>query len=199
MTLDKDLGADIERLGLGRVGEVLAGADAWIVGGVARALAAGTEPDQDIDIAVDAELEPLLAELGLPATRHDRFGTAVVALDDGRHADIARTRTETYAAPGALPDVAPAPIGDDLARRDFTVNAIAIALTPPHRVLDPFAGAADLAAGRLRVLHPRSFADDPTRAIRGARYAARLGLEPDPADPAVARGHRPRPRLRRSP
>ena len=199
MAFDRDLTDDIERLRLGRVGEVLAAADAWIVGGVARALVARTEPDADIDIAVDGDVEPLLAGLGLPAKRHDRFGTAVVALGDGRHADIARTRTETYASPGALPDVAPAPIEDDLARRDFTVNAIAS--RSPRRTASstPSAGADDLAAGVLRVLHPGSFADDPTRAIRAARYCARLGLEPDAGDAAAARGGRPRPRLGRPP
>jgi len=175
-----DLAARVEQLGLGRVGGALAGFDAWIVGGVARALVAGTAPDADIDIAVDADIESVLGALGLPARRHDRFETAVVAIGGGRHADIARTRTETYPHPGALPDVAPARIEEDLARRDFTVNAIAIALAPPHRVLDPHHGAADLAAGILRVLHDASFADDPTRAVRAARYCARLGLEPEP-------------------
>lgn len=175
-----DLAADVDRLRLGRVGAVLAEFDAWIVGGVARALTAGTPPDADVDVAVDSDLEPILERLGLPAKRHDRFDTAVVDLGDGRHADIARTRVETYSAPGALPDVAPAPIEDDLGRRDFTVNAIAIAVAAPHRVLDPFGGEADITAGILRVLHPRSFEDDPTRAIRGARYCARLGLVPEP-------------------
>ncbi|MFN8114373.1 MAG: hypothetical protein U0R51_14385 [Solirubrobacterales bacterium] len=175
-----DLTAGVDRLELGRVGEALAGFDAWIVGGVARSLVAGTPPDADIDIAVDAELEPVLERIGLPVRRHDRFGTAVLDLGDGRHADIARTRIETYPAPGSLPDVEPAPIEDDLARRDFTVNAIAIAVSPPHRLLDPHGGSADLAAGTLRVLHDVSFADDPTRAVRGARYCARLGLEPEP-------------------
>jgi tRNA nucleotidyltransferase (CCA-adding enzyme) len=181
MTAGNDLDGAIERLRLGRVGAVLGDAGGWIVGGVARALVAGTEPDADVDIAVDGELEPLLERLGVPARRHDRFATAVVPLGDGRHADIARTRTETYPSPGALPDVAPAPIEDDLARRDFTVNSIAVAIAPPHTVLDPFGGASDLAAGRLRVLHRGSFRDDPTRAIRAARYCARLGLEPDAA------------------
>ena len=180
MSADSELAAAVDRLGLGRVGEVLAGYDAWIVGGVARALVAGTPPDADVDIAVDAELEPVLERIGLPVKRHDRFGTAVIDLGDGRHADIARTRVETYPAPGSLPDVEPAPIGDDLARRDFTVNAIAVAVAPPHRILDPHGGAADLAAGTLRILHRGSFADDPTRAVRGARYCARLGLEPEP-------------------
>ena len=103
----------------------------------------------------------------------------MIDLGDGRHADIARTRTEAYEAPGALPAVTPAPIDEDLARRDFTVNAIAIALHPPNPILDPFGGISDLAAGRLRVLHSGSFTDDPTRAIRAARYCARLGLRPE--------------------
>ncbi len=175
-----DLAAGVDRLRLGRVGEVLAGFDAWIVGGVARALVAGSTPDADVDVAVDSDLEPVLEQLGMPAKRHDRFETAVVDLGDGRHADIARTRVETYSGPGALPDVAPAPIEEDLGRRDFTVNAIAIAVAAPHRILDPFGGSGDIAAGILRVLHQRSFDDDPTRAIRGARYCARLGLAPDP-------------------
>jgi tRNA nucleotidyltransferase (CCA-adding enzyme) len=179
MTIGKDLGEDIERLRLGRVADALAGLDAWIVGGVARALVANADPDADIDIALDADLEPVLERLGLPAKRHDRFETAVIDLGDGRHADIARTRTETYEAPGALPVVSPAPIGQDLARRDFTVNAIAIGLGAPNSILDPFDGIPDLAAGRLRVLHPASFSDDPTRAIRAARYCARLGLRPE--------------------
>jgi tRNA nucleotidyltransferase (CCA-adding enzyme) len=179
MAIGKDIGDGIERLRLGRVGDALAGLDAWIVGGAARALVTGAAPDADVDVAVDADLDPVLERLGLPAKRHDRFGTAVIDLGDGRHADVARTRTEKYEAPGALPVVAPAPIEDDLARRDFTVNAFAIALRPPNPILDPFDGISDLAAGRLRVLHPGSFADDPTRAIRAARYCARLGLRPD--------------------
>jgi len=185
MTAGSDLHDAIERLRLGRVGDVLGAAGGWIVGGVARALVAGDEPDADVDIAVDADLGPLLGGLGAEVLRHDRFGTAVVPLGDGRHADIARTRTETYAAPGALPEVAPAPIGDDLARRDFTVNAIAIAIAAPHAVLDPFDGAGDLATARLRVLHDGSFRDDPTRAVRAARYCARLGLAPDPGTRAL--------------
>jgi tRNA nucleotidyltransferase (CCA-adding enzyme) len=175
-----DLDDAIARLRLGRVGAVLGGAGGWIVGGVARALVAGTEPDADVDIAVDADLDPLLEQLGLTALRHDRFGTAVVPLGDDRHADIARTRSERYRAPGALPEVEPAPIEDDLGRRDFSVNAIAVAIAAPHDVLDPFDGTGDLGSGRLRVLHADSFRDDPTRAIRAARYCSRLGLEPEP-------------------
>jgi tRNA nucleotidyltransferase (CCA-adding enzyme) len=98
----------------------------------------------------------------------------------GLHVDLTRTRRETYEHPGALPDVEPAPIGEDLRRRDFTVNAMALDLRAPHELLDPYDGAADVAAGALRTLHDQSFVDDPTRALRAARYCARLGLAPEP-------------------
>ena len=100
--------------------------------------------------------------------------------------DVVTARTETYAAPGALPDVRPgATIEQDLARRDFTVNAIALRVA--DGALTEWPGAQeDLRAGVLRVLHERSFEDDPTRLLRMARYAARLGFEPDPATDALA-------------
>ncbi len=180
MNSDKSMTSAIERLRLGRLGAALRGTEAYLVGGAARSLISGSDPDGDIDIAIDGDLDALLESLeGDGSRRHDRFTTATVPLDHDRHADLARTRTETYPRPGALPVVAPATIGEDLARRDFSINAIAIGLDPPHRVLDPFGGAADLASGRLRVLHPDSFNDDPTRAIRAARYCARLRLRPD--------------------
>src|SRR5262249_11114056 len=98
-------------------------------------------------------------------------------------------RTETYSHPGALPTIWPAEdIETDLARRDFTINAIAVPLGEvPVRLIDPSSGQADLAAGVLRVLHPRSFVDDPTRAIRAARYAARFDFEPEPETAALLR------------
>ncbi len=99
---------------------------------------------------------------------------------EGRAVDLARTRRESYAAPGALPEVEPAPIRTDLARRDFTINAMAIPLRGPAILIDPYDGLADLEARTLRAIHPESFVDDPTRALRGARYAARLGLTPEP-------------------
>ena len=106
--------------------------------------------------------------------------------------DVAIARAETYAEPGALPEVEPADLGRDLARRDFTVNAIALDLA--DGALAEFPGARDdLRAGRLRVLHDRSFLDDPTRLWRLARYAARLGFEIEPrtrelAEAAVSGG-----------
>ncbi|MCW3057559.1 MAG: tRNA nucleotidyltransferase, partial [Solirubrobacterales bacterium] len=121
-------------------------------------------------------------------TVHDRFGTAVVDWPAGR-VDLAERRAETYSAPGALPDVRAGSEDDDLRRRDFTVNAIAVALGGPRRgqlravdhALD------DLLAERLRVLHERSFIDDPTRLLRLARYGSRLGFEAEPRTASLAR------------
>jgi tRNA nucleotidyltransferase (CCA-adding enzyme) len=96
---------------------------------------------------------------------------------NGEEIDLAAARRETYARPGALPTVElDAPIRTDLARRDFTVNAMAIPLAGPEELLDPYDGRVDLGAGLLRVIHDRSFVDDPTRAIRAARYASRFGF-----------------------
>jgi tRNA nucleotidyltransferase (CCA-adding enzyme) len=110
---------------------------------------------------------------------HDRFGTARVNVA-GHSYDFAMARTERYAHPGALPDVEPARrLEDDLGRRDFTVNAIALAVAEPGAgllVAEPRA-LGDLEHRRLRVLHDASFEDDPTRLFRLARYAARLGFE----------------------
>ena len=94
--------------------------------------------------------------------------------------DVAQTRAESYPAPGALPEVRPASIAEDLARRDFTINAMALPLSEDGELLDPHGGLGDLRAGVLRVLHDRSFLDDPTRALRAARYAARFGFELEP-------------------
>ena len=153
---------------------------AYLVGGAVRdALLAHERADPDVDVAVEGDIGSLLDRLGVEHRSHERFGTAKVLLE-GRTVDLARTRRESYAAPGALPEVEPAPIRTDLARRDFTINAMAIPLRGPATLLDPYDGLADLEARTLRAIHPESFVDDPTRALRGARYAARLGLTPDP-------------------
>jgi tRNA nucleotidyltransferase (CCA-adding enzyme) len=112
---------------------------------------------------------------------YERFGTVLVRWDGGR-VDIASRRAESYAAPGALPDVRAGTPEEDLLRRDFTVNAIAVALNGdrPGQLHTAPDALADLHAGRLRVLHDASFSDDPTRLLRLARYAARLGFEIEP-------------------
>ena len=118
---------------------------------------------------------------------HERFGTASVVWSYGR-IDIAELRAETYAAPGALPEVRPAGVQEDLARRDFTVNALSLPLSGDRRgQIEAAEGAReDLAAGVLRVLHEQSFSDDPTRILRLARYAARLNFDIEPATRALA-------------
>jgi tRNA nucleotidyltransferase (CCA-adding enzyme) len=147
----------------------------YLVGGAVRELLLG-RGCVDIDLVVEGDAAALAERLGAEVTSHERFGTAKVELD-GHVVDIARTRSESYPRPGALPVVEPAAdLETDLARRDFTINAMALPLTGEPRLIDPFGGEADLASKRLRVLHQNSFVDDPTRAIRAARYAARLGL-----------------------
>lgn len=150
----------------------------YLVGGAVRDLIQGIEPT-DLDFAVDGPLESTITAIGGEVTRFPQFFTASVLQSDGSALDIARTRKEVYEAPGALPQVEPARIEEDLQRRDFTINAMAVDLDEPEVLIDPLDGRGDLAAGVLRALHPKSLTDDPTRAFRAARYAARLGLEPD--------------------
>jgi tRNA nucleotidyltransferase (CCA-adding enzyme) len=148
----------------------------YLVGGAVRDLLLG-KGRADLDLVVEGDATALAEKLGAEAVAHERFATAKVRLD-GHEVDIAAARTESYSEPGALPDVKPAEkVADDLSRRDFTINAMAISLSGSPELIDPHGGQLDLDQGLLRVLHPRSFVDDPTRAIRAARYAARLDLE----------------------
>ncbi len=157
---------------------------AYLVGGAVRDLLLG-EARADLDVVVEGDVRPLAEALGGELVEHERFQTANVEMGD-LDVDIARARTETYAHPGALPDVAPATIEEDLARRDFTVNAMALPLAGGE-LIDPHDGLDDLRAGVLRTLHPGSFQDDPTRALRAARYAARLGFALEPQTEAELR------------
>jgi tRNA nucleotidyltransferase (CCA-adding enzyme) len=158
----------------------------YLVGGAVRDLLLGGAPI-DLDLAVEGDAASFAASLGGDLRVHDRFGTSTVTLD-GFTYDIARTRRETYAHPGALPEVEPAPLAEDLNRRDFSVNAIALALAGDTAgELTSAPGALDdLDARRLRVLHDRSFIDDPTRLLRLVRYASRLGFEIEPHTRALA-------------
>ena len=149
----------------------------YLVGGAVRDLLLGRAP-RELDVVVEGEVEVLAAALGDVAAAHERFGTATVRDGDCRW-DLAAARAEAYLHPGALPDVRPAPIDEDLRRRDVTVNAIALDLSRGELLAAEHA-LDDLAAARLRVLHDASFRDDPTRLWRIARYAARLGFELEP-------------------
>lgn len=149
---------------------------AALVGGAVRDLLLGREP-LELDVVVEGDPVAFAADLGEVTATHERFGTATARDGDCRF-DVVRARTETYAAPGALPDVSPATIEEDLRRRDVTVNAMA--LWPDGTLLGVEGAEDDLAAGVLRVLHPASFTDDATRLWRIARYAARLSFAIDP-------------------
>jgi tRNA nucleotidyltransferase (CCA-adding enzyme) len=151
----------------------------YLVGGAVRDLLLGRDR-ADLDLMVEGDATALAAELGGANAEHDRFGAVKVDVD-GHEVDIVGARTETYERPGALPTVAPAEtIEEDLARRDFSINAMAIPLQGEPLLIDPHGGRADLEQGLLRVLHDRSFVDDPTRAIRAARYASRFGFDLEP-------------------
>jgi tRNA nucleotidyltransferase (CCA-adding enzyme) len=171
--------------GIERVLEAAERRPAYLVGGAVRDLLLG-ESSPDLDIALEEDIGPFLEALGGEAAEHERFETASVVLGE-MEVDVARTRTETYPSPGELPEVEPASIEEDLARRDFTVNAMAVPLGDPGELLDPHHGLDDLREGILRVLHELSFLDDPTRALRAARYAARLGLELEPGTERLLR------------
>jgi tRNA nucleotidyltransferase (CCA-adding enzyme) len=150
-------------------------APVYLVGGAVRDLLLG-RGRADIDLVALGDAAALGAALGAEVVEHERFATAKARLD-GHEVDIATARSETYPSPGALPEVEPATgIETDLRRRDFTINAMAIPLAGESRLIDPQGGHGDLEAGLLRVLHPGSFIDDPTRALRAARYAARFGF-----------------------
>jgi tRNA nucleotidyltransferase (CCA-adding enzyme) len=165
--------------GLDRIRDAAGDTPAYLVGGAVRDLLLGDGERSDIDVVVEGEVGPIAERLGGETLSHERFGTAKVTAGP-LTADLAAARAESYARPGALPEVRPAALADDLARRDFTINAMAVPLQGEARLIDPYGGEADLEARRLRVLHDRSFADDPTRAVRAARYATRLGFDLDP-------------------
>ena len=179
---------DIEPARLAKLVDALPGIDAlrevarkvpaYLVGGAVRDLLLGIE-GADLDIAIDGDAEALADMPGFVLEREGLFLTGRLELGEAK-VDVAQTRAETYAHPGALPEVRPAPIGEDLARRDFTINAMAFPLAGDGELIDPHGGLDDLRAGVLRVLHDGSLIDDPTRALRAARYAARFGFDLEP-------------------
>jgi tRNA nucleotidyltransferase (CCA-adding enzyme) len=164
---------------------------AYLVGGGVRDLLRGARA-VDLDIAVEGDARSVaraLAErLGGEAREHERFGTATVRADELMF-DLATTRTERYPEPGALPVVSAASLSDDLRRRDFTVNAMAVALGGDDlgHLYDPCGGLGDLQAGTIRILHAGSFLDDPTRLLRAVRYETRLGFRMDEDTESAAR------------
>ncbi|HEY7139188.1 MAG TPA: hypothetical protein VIE44_03745 [Methylomirabilota bacterium] len=192
--LPLSVAAELDRLP-GRAGEILRAAGAHAaalgfsvaaVGGLVRDLLLGRIDERtDLDLVVEGSAavlaEALARGLGGETLEHPAFLTATVVLPDGRRVDLATARRESYLAPGALPAVEPASLPEDLARRDFSLNALAVRLDREAwgRLVDTSGGLTDLRARRIRVLHPLSFVEDPTRILRAARLAARLGCRID--------------------
>jgi tRNA nucleotidyltransferase (CCA-adding enzyme) len=171
--------------GLDRVREAAAGTATYLVGGAVRDLLLGRDRT-DLDIAVEGDAAAVGRRLGGEVRTHERFATATVHTD-GLELDLATSRSESYPEPGALPEIRPATLSEDLARRDFTLNAMAVPLAGDPELIDPHGGLEDLKRGALRVLHDGSFVDDPTRALRAARYAARYGFDLDPGTERLLR------------
>jgi tRNA nucleotidyltransferase (CCA-adding enzyme) len=157
----------------------------YAVGGCVRDDLLG-KPSRDVDLVVDGDAAKIAravrASSGGSFEAFDRFGTVRFRWDDGGRLDLARARRERYAKAAALPTVRPAPFGEDLKRRDFTINAMARRLSARGfgPLIDPFDGAGDLRKKMLRALHEKSFKDDPTRLFRAARYGGRFGFRPEP-------------------
>ena len=152
----------------------------YLVGGPVRDILAGTQPG-DIDLVADGADADFASALAgaldgdvLARSQFETFKLRIGEID----VDLAAARRESYARPGALPAVTPGTIDEDLGRRDFSINAMAISLAKNTwgNLLDPHGGMRDMDHSLVRVLHPRSFADDPTRTLRAIRYAHRLGF-----------------------
>jgi tRNA nucleotidyltransferase (CCA-adding enzyme) len=156
----------------------------YLVGGVVRDLLLGI-PNLDLDFVVEGDAIELAKELAqmtnAKLTTHPMFNTAKIKL--GKWSiDIAMARTETYTKPGALPSVRPGTLKTDLFRRDFTINAMAISLSPAKygELIDIYGGLDNLKNKLIRVLHEKSFIDDATRIWRAIRYEQRLDFKIEP-------------------
>lgn len=175
---------------IGEIGRQLSAAG-YLVDGSVRDLLLGRRTP-NLQVAVEgsgvALARAVARSLRGHLVPHPGFGTATVRLDSLSF-DIATSRQESYSVPGALPLVRPAPICTDLARRDFTINAMAVSLSPGHfgDLIDPVGGRTDLKAGLIRVLHAGSFRDDPTRLLRAVRFQAGWGMRLEEQTEALAK------------
>ncbi len=157
------------------------GMPAYLVGGSVRDLILGVK-HFDLDMTVEGDglffARQMAKRLSAGLVMHERFKTATLMLPGDLKLDIATTRRESYPQPAALPQVSPGGLPDDLARRDFTINTLAVNINPgqDHQIIDLFGGQKDLAAGRIRILHALSFQDDPTRILRALRFSCRFGF-----------------------
>ncbi len=175
LTVVRDIGRAADRQGL-RV---------YIVGGIVRDIILGRK-NLDIDIVTEASAIPFARSVakatGAKITVYPQFGTATLQWPFGLRLDLVSARQEFYPRPGALPQVRPGTLRDDLFRRDFTINAMAICLNRDRwgRLVDEFDGLTDLREKKVRVLHERSFIDDPTRILRAVRFEQRLCFHIEP-------------------
>ena len=152
----------------------------YLVGGPVRDALMGF-PIKDLDFVVEGDAPGLAGQiaesLGGLTLVHPAFGTSTVTLDDA-HIDLVTARSEVYPHPGSLPRVTPSGMDDDLSRRDFTMNALALPIYEENpRLLSYHSGVFDIMLRRVRALHPDSFQDDPTRLLRAVRYEQRLGFQ----------------------
>lgn len=170
------------RLILAEIGQeaLRVGVRAWAVGGFARDRFIGKDT-KDIDICVEGDIRALIdfcvKKYGAQAIYFKSFGTARVNLACGLKLDFVRCRAEVYAKPAALPQVSPSDLKEDLMRRDFTCNALALSIMPGEffKEYDLFNSRDAISKGYIEVLHDKSFLDDPTRLFRAVRFAARFG------------------------
>jgi len=179
---------------IGRLAEAQ-GLSAYAVGGCVRDWRLGIANVTDLDVTVEGDgirvARAVARALRGTLETHEQFGTATIRLSrgTGRRVDVASCRTESYARPAAYPKVSAGTLAEDLFRRDFTINAMAVALNPGRfgTLIDPFDGTQDLQRKALRILHARSFLDDPSRLLRGVRFAERFQLRWEPATAQAAR------------
>jgi len=164
------------------------GMSSYLVGGAVRDWLLGLSAIDDLDFVIEGDAIAVATALrqshGGEVHAYPKFGTATWQRD-GVMVDLAMARREEYPRPAALPTVFPSDLPTDLRRRDFTINAIALKLEDGS-LIDPLGGRADLRQGVMRVIHAHSFIDDPTRLLRGARYAARFGFSLDSQTQAAA-------------
>jgi len=168
---------------IGKTGQQM-GYNTFVVGGFVRDLIIGRQ-NLDVDIVIEGDAINFANEFSKAKegkiTSHESFGTAVITLPDGFKIDIATARSESYSHPGALPTVQPGKIEDDLKRRDFTINAMAISLNNDRfgELVDVLNGLSDLQEHKIKIIHEQSFEDDPTRIFRAIKYEQRYGFSLD--------------------
>ena len=183
--IEKQLPAELVSF-MRTAGEVASsqGQSLYLVGGVVRDLLLG-QPNFDLDLVVEGDAIDLAHQLAQAKQgkliTHPRFNTAKLQWDKWS-VDIATARSETYAKPGALPRVKPSSLSNDISRRDFTINTMAVCLNPSRygELIDLYGGMDDLKHKIIRILHEKSFTDDATRILRGLRYEQRLDFQLEP-------------------